>query len=207
MPLLGDAPFPVVVNGDVYCDMDFGRFANFPLASGHAPPGHGRQPAPPHRWAPSMVIGSLSLKGRPNSHLRRDWRFSRPFEPAYRLAQSRNCALLNVAIAAGTLSGERFAWRWVDDGNNDWLNWIPELATTSVVVNLTLDSDYRWPEWRWKPHLPVNSCPTKRAARFHQCRPDRCRPGPFSPESAAIPAARLMLRELARHFPNAQFCL
>jgi NDP-sugar pyrophosphorylase family protein len=26
----------LVVNGDVYCDIDFGRFANFPLATGHA---------------------------------------------------------------------------------------------------------------------------------------------------------------------------
>ena len=134
LPLLGDAPF-LVVNGDVYCDMDFGRFANFPLASGHA---HlVMVDNPPHHTG-----GDFSLDGDRIvvAHGGQTVTYAGVgvFSPAFFAGVTAGTVmklrpLLNAAIAAGTLSGERFAGRWVDVGTPQRLAELDsELATTSV---------------------------------------------------------------------------
>ena len=117
LPLLGDAPF-LVVNGDVYCDMDFGRFANFPLASGHAHLVMVDNPA--HHTG-----GDFSLEGERIvfAHGGQTVTFAgiAVFSPAFfrdvPIGQPLKLRpLLDAAIAAGTLTGERFTGRWVDVG-------------------------------------------------------------------------------------------
>jgi N-acetyl-alpha-D-muramate 1-phosphate uridylyltransferase len=123
LPLLGDAPF-LVVNGDVFCDIDFGRFVRstaagdeFRLAgSAHllfvANPAH-------HRG------GDFSLRGEQVIPADGKETFTYAgvgvFSPAmFRAVPSgqplKLRPLLDAAIAAGTLTGECFAGRWVDVG-------------------------------------------------------------------------------------------
>jgi len=128
LPLLGDRPF-LVVNGDVYCDVDFPAFASrgcpaggarlllvdnpahhgsgdFSLSGGRIIPANGEQTltyAGIGVFSPSMfahVPAGQPMKLRP---------------------------LLDTAIAAGTLTGEHYTGRWVDVGTPERL---AELETT-----------------------------------------------------------------------------
>ncbi len=115
LPLLGDAPF-LVVNGDIYCDVDFGRFSRSTVAGAHlvmvANPAH-------------HAGGDFSLDGerviRANGEQTLTYAGIGIFSPAFFAGVQPGTImklrpLLDAAIAAGTLTGERFAGRWVDVG-------------------------------------------------------------------------------------------
>ncbi|WP_153145258.1 N-acetylmuramate alpha-1-phosphate uridylyltransferase MurU [Dechloromonas sp. H13] len=117
LPQLGDAPF-LVVNGDVYCDVDFGRFADFPLASGHAHLVMVDNPA-------HHAGGDFSLDGDRIVYAHGDRTvtyagvgvFSPTFFAGVRPGTVMKLRpLLDAAITAGALTGERFTGRWVDVG-------------------------------------------------------------------------------------------
>lgn len=115
LPLLGDAPF-LVVNGDVYCDIDFGRFLQSTVAFAHlvmvANPAH-------------HTGGDFSLDGEhvAFAHAEQTLTYAgiAVFSPKFFVGVQPGTVmklrpLLDAAIAAGTLSGERHLGRWVDVG-------------------------------------------------------------------------------------------
>lgn len=122
LPLLGDAPF-LLVNGDVYCDADFGRL----------------------RLAPGD-LGQLLLVANPDHHPRGDFWLdaagrirAQPDEQAQRLTYSGIAVLrpelfagaapgrfpllpwLERAREAGRLGGQRHAGSWLDVGTPERL--------------------------------------------------------------------------------------
>ena len=127
LPLLGDAPF-LVVNGDVYCELDYGIFCA--------------------RAVTRMTQGNLAhlaLVNNPPHHLQGDFvldasgRISRDGGSlltfsgigAYRPEMFRNiepgskaklAPLLFGAIDAGRLSGQHYQGRWEDVGTPERLN-------------------------------------------------------------------------------------
>ncbi len=119
LPLLGDGTF-LVVNGDVYCDVDFGRFFRL-TATGWQPPAHlVMVDNPAHHTS-----GDFSLEGERIvfAHGGQTVTYAgiAVFSPAFfrdvPVGQPLKLRpLLDAAIAAGTLSGERFTGRWVDVG-------------------------------------------------------------------------------------------
>ena len=115
LPLLGDQPF-LVVNGDVYCDIDFGHFSGLTAAEAHlvmvANPAH-------------HAGGDFSLDGErviyANGEQTLTYAGIGVFSPSFFAGVKPGAVmklrpLLDAAIAAGTLTGERFAGRWVDVG-------------------------------------------------------------------------------------------
>ena len=115
LPLLGDQPF-MVVNGDVYCDFDFGRFSGSTGTGAHlvmvANPAH-------------HAAGDFSLEGErviyANGEQTLTYAGIGIFSPSFFAGVQPGTVmklrpLLDAAIAAGTLTGERFAGRWVDVG-------------------------------------------------------------------------------------------
>ena len=119
LPLLGDQPF-LVVNGDVYCDFDFGRFFRLTV-EGWTPAAHLVMVAnPAHHTG-----GDFSLDGERVVYANGEQTFTYAgigvFSPAFFADVQPGTImklrpLLDAAIAAGTLTGERFAGRWVDVG-------------------------------------------------------------------------------------------
>ena len=119
LPLLGDEPF-LVVNGDVYCDFDFGRFFRLTV-EGWKPAAHLVMVAnPAHHTG-----GDFSLDGERVVYANGEQTFTYAgigvFSPAFFAGVQPGTImklrpLLDAAIAAGTLTGERFAGRWVDVG-------------------------------------------------------------------------------------------
>jgi MurNAc alpha-1-phosphate uridylyltransferase len=115
LPLLGNEAF-LVVNGDIWCDIDFGRFRRLTAAFAHlvmvSNPAH-------------HAGGDFSLDGERvvSAHGEQTLTYAgiAVFSPSF-FANVRPGTvmklrpLLDDAIAAGTLSGERFAGRWVDVG-------------------------------------------------------------------------------------------
>ena len=115
LPLLGDRPF-LVVNGDVYCDWDFNRAHQLSEKAAHLV----MVANPTHHTA-----GDFSLDGErvtyANGQQTLTYAGIGVFSPAFfrgveagKVMKLR--PLLDAAIAAGTLTGERFAGRWVDVG-------------------------------------------------------------------------------------------
>ena len=115
LPLLGDEPF-LVVNGDVYCDFDFGHFFRSTAAGAHlvmvANPTH-------------HTGGDFSLDGQRVTYANGEQTLTYAgigvFSPAFFAGVQPGTVmklrpLLDAAIAAGTLTGERYAGRWVDVG-------------------------------------------------------------------------------------------
>ena len=115
LPLLDDAPF-LVVNGDVYCDWDFNRARQLSDKKAHlvmvANPAH-------------HTGGDFSLDGEHVIYAQGEQTLTYAgigvFSPALfadiqpgTIMKLR--PLLDAAIAAGTLTGERFTGRWVDVG-------------------------------------------------------------------------------------------
>jgi MurNAc alpha-1-phosphate uridylyltransferase len=119
LPLLGDEPF-LVVNGDVYCDFDFGRFFRFTV-EGWQPQAHLVMVAnPAHHTG-----GDFSLDGKrviyANGEQTLTYAGIGVFSPSFFAAVKPGTVmklrpLLDDAIRLGTLTGERFAGRWVDVG-------------------------------------------------------------------------------------------
>ncbi len=98
MPLLGDAPF-LVVNGDVWCDLDLGRFLRFTVA------GHGPQPGIIHA-AGDFSLDADRVLARGEQTL--TYSGIGVFPPALFAVRARRPAaklrpLLRAAIAARTL--------------------------------------------------------------------------------------------------------
>lgn len=119
LPLLGDEPF-LVVNGDVYCDFDFGRFFRL-TAEGWQPAAHlAMVENPAHHTG-----GDFSLDGEhviyANGEQTLTYAGIGIFSPSFFVGVQSGTVmklrpLLDAAIATGTLTGERFAGRWVDVG-------------------------------------------------------------------------------------------
>lgn len=119
LPLLGDEPF-LVVNGDVYCDVDFGHFLG--LTAAFAPPqAHIVMVANPAHHS----SGDFSLDGDRVVYAHGDQTYTYAgvavFSPSFFANVKRGeimklRPLLDDAIAAGTLTGERHSGRWVDVG-------------------------------------------------------------------------------------------
>ena len=115
LPLLGTAPF-LVVNGDIYCDWDFrrafaltGRPAHLVLVPN---PAH-------HQGGDFSLDGDQVILARGTDTL--TYAGIGVFAPAFFVGVPAGSAvklrpLLDAAIGAGTLSGERHAGRWVDVG-------------------------------------------------------------------------------------------
>ncbi len=115
LPLLGNTPF-LVVNGDVYCDWDFNQARQLASARAHlvmvANPAH-------------HAGGDFSLDGKRVIHANCEQTLTYAgisvFSPAFFAGVPSGTVmklrpLLDAAIAAGTLTGERFTGRWVDVG-------------------------------------------------------------------------------------------
>lgn len=119
LPLLGDDPF-LVVNGDVYCDFDFGRFSRL-TAEGWQPPAHlVMVENPAHHTGGDFSLDGERVIGA-NGEQTLTYAGIGVFSPSF-FADVRPDTvmklrpLLDAAIAAGTLTGERFTGRWVDVG-------------------------------------------------------------------------------------------
>ena len=114
LPLLGDESF-LVVNGDVYCDIDFGHFSGSTSAAHLVMVDN-----PVHHSG-----GDFSLDGQrvvyANGEQTLTYAGIGVFSPSFFADVKPGTVmklrpLLDAAIAAGTLTGERFAGRWVDVG-------------------------------------------------------------------------------------------
>lgn len=131
LPLLGDAPF-IVVNGDVYCDVDFTRLPRAPQTLAHLvmvdPPAHsprgdfalqhdGRLVTHGEHLLTYSGIGVY--RAALFAHWRRDVAGTPGADtdpPSFRLAP-----LLRAAMARGGISGEYFPGRWADVGTPERL--------------------------------------------------------------------------------------
>ncbi|HLO61377.1 MAG TPA: nucleotidyltransferase family protein [Azonexus sp.] len=115
LPLLGDQPF-LVVNGDIYCDWDFNRARQLAAANAHlvmvANPAH-------------HAGGDFSLDGErviyANGEQTLTYAGIGIFSPSFFTGVTPGTImklrpLLDDAIRLGTLTGERYAGRWVDVG-------------------------------------------------------------------------------------------
>ena len=132
LPLLGDEPF-LVVNGDVYCDFDFGRFFRL-TAEGWKPPTHLVMVAnPAHHTGGDFSLlpsppcgGGGGGGGNPrviyaNGEQTFTYAGIGVFSPSFFANVKPDTVmklrpLLDEAIRLGTLTGERFAGHWVDVG-------------------------------------------------------------------------------------------
>ncbi len=123
LPLLGDAPF-LVVNGDVWCDVDFTAFLRSTAEIGQKCPEGGARllfvANPTHHTA-----GDFSLDGERVVPAQGDETVTYAGIGIYSPTMFRDVApdqpmklrpLLDAAIAAGKLQGERHDGRWVDVG-------------------------------------------------------------------------------------------
>ena len=115
LPLLGEESF-LVVNGDVYCDWNFHRARQLADRQAHLV----MVDNPPHHAG-----GDFSLDGQRIVYAHGGQTVTYAgiavFSPAFfrdvPVGQPLKLRpLLDAAIAAGTLTGERFAGRWVDVG-------------------------------------------------------------------------------------------
>lgn len=131
LPLLGDAAF-LVVNGDVYCDVDFSALPRAPQRLAHLlmvdPPAHsahGDFALGDDGWLHSNGASLLTYSGigvyRPQlfANWQRDVASSTGADttpPTFRLAP-----LLRAAMARDQVSGEYFNGRWADIGTPERL--------------------------------------------------------------------------------------
>jgi N-acetyl-alpha-D-muramate 1-phosphate uridylyltransferase len=114
LPLLGDQPF-LVVNGDIWCDMDFGQLFKSTETA------HLVMVANPEHH----VGGDFSLDGEQVVYANGEQTLTYAgigiFSPSFFAGVKPGTVmklrpLLDAAIAAGTLTGERYTGRWVDVG-------------------------------------------------------------------------------------------
>ena len=115
LPLLGDQPF-LVVNGDVYCDWDFNQARQLAAKTAHlvmvANPAH-------HAGGDFSLDGERVIYANGGQTL--TYAGIGVFSPSFFTGVQSGTGmklrpLLDAAIAAGTLTGERYAGRWVDVG-------------------------------------------------------------------------------------------
>ncbi len=114
LPLLGDPPF-IVVNGDTYTDLDFGRLAIGPDALAHLV----LVPNPEHHPAGDFVLRGGEVS--PGAGPRLTYSGIGVFRPELfaRCVAGRFplLPLLQEAITARRLSGERYDGHWTDVGS------------------------------------------------------------------------------------------
>lgn len=128
LPQLGEAPF-LVVNGDVWCDVDFSHFSRSTAEpAAQCPPAGARLllvANPVHHTA-----GDFSLQGEHVVSAQDEQTLTYAgigvFSPAMFCDLPKDQAmklrpLLDAAIRQGRLHGERFAGRWVDVGTPERL--------------------------------------------------------------------------------------
>ena len=124
LPLLGDEPF-LVVNGDVYCDFDFGRFSALTVANAHLlmveNPSHHAGGDFSLLLSPASGGEGLQQVTYANGEQTLTYAGIAVFSPSFFTGVQPGTVmklrpLLDAAIAAGTLTGERFTGRWVDVG-------------------------------------------------------------------------------------------
>ena len=123
LPRLGDGPF-LVVNGDVFCDVDLGQFSRSTVNNGEkCPPGGARLllvANPSHHTAGDFSLDGdrvVAASGEQTLTYAGIGIFSPSMFAAVASSQPMKLRpLLDAAIAAGTLTGERYAGRWVDVG-------------------------------------------------------------------------------------------
>ena len=120
LPLLGDEPF-LVVNGDVFCDWDVHRARGLASRQGHLV----MVPNPAHH-----ASGDFGLEGERVVFAQGEGTLTYAgigvFSPAFYHDVPAGSVmklrpLLDAAIAAGTLTGERHSGRWVDVGTPERL--------------------------------------------------------------------------------------
>jgi len=131
LPLLGDAPF-LVVNGDVYCDIDFAALPRSPPTLAHLV----MVDPPEHSARGDFALGSDGLLRASGeslltysgigvyrhelfAHWQRDVAGTPGADttpPTFRLAP-----LLRAAMARNTVSGEHYRGRWADVGTPERL--------------------------------------------------------------------------------------
>lgn len=120
LPLLGDAPF-LLVNGDVFCDWDFNRARQLTAKTAHLVmvnnPAH-------HNGGDFSLDGERVISAAAGQTL--TYAGLAVFSPAFFAGVEKGAVmklrpLLDAAIAAGTLSGERHSGRWVDVGTPERL--------------------------------------------------------------------------------------
>jgi MurNAc alpha-1-phosphate uridylyltransferase len=114
LPLLGDTPF-LVVNGDIWCDIDFARF-RMSTATAHLV----MVDNPAHHTGGDFSLNGDRVVYAPGGETL-TYAGVGVFAPAFfrgvPVGQPLKLRpLLDAAIAAGTLTGERFTGRWVDVG-------------------------------------------------------------------------------------------
>ena len=115
LPLLGNEAF-LVVNGDIYCDIDFRSFSGSAAAGAHLV----MVTNPAHHAG-----GDFSLDGNRVVYASGEQTLTYAgvgvFSPSFFANVQPGTVmklrpLLDAAIAAGTLTGERYTGRWVDVG-------------------------------------------------------------------------------------------
>jgi MurNAc alpha-1-phosphate uridylyltransferase len=117
LPLLDEQPF-LVVNGDVWADVDFRHFFDFPVTNGHAHLVMVDNPAHHAGGDFSLEHDRIVLAhGGQTVTYAGIGVYTPGFFKDVPVGQPMKLRpLLDAAIAAGTLSGERFTGRWVDVG-------------------------------------------------------------------------------------------
>ncbi|MBN8464867.1 MAG: nucleotidyltransferase family protein [Dechloromonas sp.] len=119
LPLLGDQPF-LVVNGDVWCEIDFGRFSGLTAAGNQAVAHLVMVANPAHHPG-----GDFSLDGDRITFARGEQTLTYSgiaiFSPTLFVDVPRGSVmklypLLAAAIRLGTLTGQRHTGPWVDVG-------------------------------------------------------------------------------------------
>ncbi len=116
LPLLGDEAF-LVVNGDVYCDVDFGQFARSTVRTAHLL----MVPNPAHHGAGDFGLQGERIVLASQSEQTLTYAGIGIFSPKMfrevAVGQAMKLRpLLDAAIAAGTLTGQCHDGRWVDVG-------------------------------------------------------------------------------------------
>ena len=117
LPLLGSEPF-LVVNGDIWCDWDFGRAQ--PIAAGHAHLVFIDNP-PHHPGGDFRLDGERVGRAAVGSSATLTYAGIGVFSPAFFASVERGAImklrpLLDAGIDDGRVTGERHAGRWVDVG-------------------------------------------------------------------------------------------
>ena len=128
LPLLGDEPF-LVVNGDVYCDINFSRFLALTVTNAHLVmvenPAHHTSGDFSLLPSPACGRGAGGEGTQQVIYANGEQTFTYAgigvFSPTFFADVKPGTVmklrpLLDAAIAAGTLTGERFTGRWVDVG-------------------------------------------------------------------------------------------
>jgi len=124
LPLLGDEPF-LVVNGDIWCDLDF---ATLPRLAANDLAHLVLVPNPPHHPDGDFDLQNGRVSGVPPRLTFSGIGLYRPelFNSVERGKPARLAPLLREAMAADRVSGQTHTGRWVDVGTPERLSALDE---------------------------------------------------------------------------------